>query len=107
MPSARRYFFGNTSGTWVRSRTYQVTWCLVGLVVGWIGTSRRHAAWTRAGRRKSERHRRPPLASLASHQPRSARDAADALEHGGVVAGSGRVQEGPRAAERDPARGGG
>jgi hypothetical protein len=38
----------------------------------------------RAGRRGSERHRRPPLAPLAPHQPRPARDAAHALERGGV-----------------------
>ncbi len=30
---------------------------------------------------------------------------ADSLEYGGLVAGQGRVQEGARAAERDPARG--
>src|SRR5712691_1393903 len=57
-----------------------------------------------AGRRGSERHRRPPLASLAPHQPRPARDAARALERGGVAAGQGRVSEGPRAEESDPAR---
>src|SRR5229473_849016 len=49
------------------------------------------------------RHRRSPLASLAPHQPRPARDAARALERGGVAAGQGRVQEG--APESDPARG--
>ena len=42
---------------------------------------------------------------LAPHQQRPARDAAYALERGGVVSGQGRVQEGARAAERDPARG--
>jgi len=49
--------------------------------------------------------RRPPLAPLAPHQPHPARDAAYALERGGVVASQGRVQEGARAAERDSARG--
>jgi hypothetical protein len=39
------------------------------------------------------------------HQPRHARDAAHAMERGGVVAGSARVQESALAAERDPARG--
>src|SRR5713226_3688858 len=51
-----------------------------------------------------ERHRRPPLASLAPHQPRSARDAARALERRAVAAGEGQVQEGPRAEESDTAR---
>jgi hypothetical protein len=35
------------SGYWVGLFGYEftgATWCLVGLVVGWIGTSRRHAA---------------------------------------------------------------
>src|SRR5437870_1178019 len=50
-------------------------------------------------------HRRPPLASLAPHQPRPARDAAHALERRGVAASQGRVQEGSRAEESDPARG--
>jgi hypothetical protein len=49
--------------------------------------------------------RRPPLASLAPHQPRPARDAAPALECGGVVRYQGRVQASARAAERDPACG--
>jgi len=44
---------------------------------------------TRAGRRGNDRHRRPPLASLAPHQPRPARDAADAVERGGVIRWSG------------------
>ena len=43
--------------------------------------------------------------SLAPHQSRSARDAARALERGGLAAGQGRVQEGPRAEESDPAGG--
>jgi hypothetical protein len=62
-------------------------------------------SWTLAARRRSERHRRPPLAPLAPHQPRPARDAAHALERGGVGSGPRRVQGGGRAAERDPARG--
>jgi hypothetical protein len=41
----------------------------------------------------------------ARHQPPSARDAAHALERGGVVLVQGRVQEGARVAERDPAGG--
>jgi hypothetical protein len=36
----------------------------------------------------------PLLAHLAPHQPRSARDAADAMERGGVGSGARRVQEG-------------
>ena len=59
--------------------------------------------WTRAGRERSER--RPSLAPLAPHQPPPARHAAHALERGGVAAGQGRVHEGPRAEESDPARG--
>jgi len=43
--------------------------------------------------------------TLAPHQPSPARDFAHALERGGVVSGQGRVQEGARVAERDPARG--
>src|SRR4029453_15464551 len=50
--------------------------------------------------------RRPPLAPLAPHQPRPARDVAYALERGGMVAGPSRAQASARAAERDPARGG-
>ena len=38
------------------------------------------------GSRGSERHRRPPRASLAPHQPRPTRDAARALERGGLAA---------------------
>ena len=45
------------------------------------------------------------MISASPHQPRPARDAAHALEHGGVVRGQDRVQEGARAEERDPARG--
>ncbi len=41
---------------------------------------------------------------MASDQSRPALDAAHALERAGVVAGQGRVQEGPRAQEPDPAR---
>src|SRR5689334_10465549 len=51
---------------------------------------------------KRARHRRAPLAPVASHQPRSARDVAYALERGGVVEGPSRVKEGARAAERAP-----
>ena len=51
------------------------------------------------------RERRPPLAPLAPHQPRPARDAARAMERGGVGSGQDRVHEGARAAERHPARG--
>jgi hypothetical protein len=47
----------------------------------------------------------PPLARLPPHQPRPARDAADALERGGVARRPCRVQVGARAAERDAARG--
>ena len=47
----------------------------------------------------------PALAPLAPHQPRPARDAAHAMERGGVVRGPGRVQAGTGAAERDPTRG--
>ena len=36
------------------------------------------------------------LASLAPHQPRPARDAAHALERGGVGSGQARIQEGAR-----------
>src|SRR5712691_7534186 len=54
---------------------------------------------------QGDRGRRPPLASLAPNQPRPARDAARALERGGVAAGQGRVQEGARAQESDPAGG--
>jgi hypothetical protein len=39
----------------------------------------------------------PPLAPLAPHQPRPARDAAYALERGAMVAGQDRVPEGARA----------
>jgi hypothetical protein len=39
-------------------------------------------------------------ASLAPHQPRPARDAAHAMERGGVVAGPRRVRASARAAER-------
>src|SRR5689334_12972518 len=39
------------------------------------------------------------------HQPRAARDAADALKRRGVVAGPSRVQAGARAAVQNPARG--
>ena len=46
-----------------------------------------------------------PLAPLTAHQPRPARDAADALERRSVTHRSCRVQEGGRAAERDPTRG--
>src|SRR5713101_5423141 len=53
---------------------------------------------------QGDRGRRPPLASLAPNQPRPARDAARALERGGLAAGQGRVQEGARAQEPDPAR---
>ena len=42
---------------------------------------------------------------LAPHQPRPPRDAARALERGGVVAGEGGVHQGARAPEPDPARG--
>ena len=45
------------------------------------------------------------LASPAPHPLGPARDAADALERRGVVAGQGRVQKSARATERDPARG--
>jgi hypothetical protein len=69
------------------------------------GSAYRHS--TRTGQRESKRHRRPPLASLAPHQPRPARDAAHALERGGMVSSQSRVQESARAAERDPARGAG
>ncbi len=48
---------------------------------------------------------RPPLAPLDPHQPRPARDAAHALERGGVGSGPRRVQEGARAQESDTARG--
>ena len=61
--------------------------------------------WTRAGRRANERHRRPPLAPVAPHQPRPARDAAHALERGGVARGQGRTHEGARAEKSDPANG--
>ena len=47
----------------------------------------------------------PALAPRAPHQSRPARDAAHALERRGMVSGQGRVQEGARASERDPARG--
>ncbi len=49
--------------------------------------------------------RRPPLASLAPHQPRPARDAPYALECRGLGSGPRRAQAGARAAERDPAGG--
>jgi hypothetical protein len=42
---------------------------------------------------------------VAPHQSRPARDAAHALECGGVVRGPRRVQEGARDEESDPARG--
>ena len=62
------------------------------------------AGWlSRRAGRGSER--RPPLASLAPHQPRPVRDAAYALERGGVARRPRRVQAGARGAERDPARG--
>src|SRR5207245_7690485 len=61
--------------------------------------------WTRADRRRSERHRRPPLPPVAPHQPRPARDAAHALERRGGVAGSRRVDEGARAEEQQVTRG--
>jgi hypothetical protein len=48
---------------------------------------------TRVGRRPSELRRRPPLAPVAPHQPRPARDAPHAVKRGGVVRGQGRVQE--------------
>src|SRR5438445_552226 len=47
--------------------------------------------WTREGRRGSS-----PRHPWAPHQPRSARDAAYALERGGLVSGEGRVQAGAR-----------
>jgi hypothetical protein len=43
------------SGYWIGLFGYEftgITWCLVGLVVGWIGTSRRHAAIGPRGRRE-------------------------------------------------------
>src|SRR5437899_10108921 len=43
---------------------------------------------------------------LAPHQSRPACDVARALERGGVAAGQGRVQEGSRAEESDPATSG-
>jgi len=46
-----------------------------------------------------------PPAPLAPYQSPPARDAAHALERGGVATGQGRVQEGARAEESDPARG--
>jgi hypothetical protein len=45
----------------------------------------------------------PASGILAPHQPRPARDAAHALEHGGVVSGWSRVQASAFASERDPA----
>jgi hypothetical protein len=49
--------------------------------------------------------RRPPLASVASHHPASALDAARAMERGGLGSGPRRVQENSRAPKSDPARG--
>jgi len=51
------------------------------------------------GPKANERHRLPPLASLAPHPPRPARDAAHVLERGGVVCRPCRVHTGARAAE--------
>src|SRR6266849_2123738 len=65
---------------------------------------RRSGSTTEVDGNEGLRHRRSPLASLAPHQPRPAGDAARAMERGGVAAGQGRVQEGPRAEESDPAR---
>jgi len=57
------------------------------------------------GRSDASRDRRTSAGTLASHQPRPARDAADAMERGGVARRACRVQAGARAAERDLARG--
>src|SRR5713101_7458729 len=65
---------------------------------------RRSGSTTEVDANEGLRHRRSPLASLAPHQPRPARDATRALERGGVAAGQGRVQESARAEESDPAR---
>jgi hypothetical protein len=56
--------------------------------------------------RRNDCHRRLPLAPLARHQPRAARDAARAMERGSVDADQGRVHEGARAPQRDPVRAG-
>jgi hypothetical protein len=50
-------------------------------------------------------HPRPPLAPVAPHQQRPARDAAHAMERGGMVRGQVRVQASARATEPDPSRG--
>ena len=46
-----------------------------------------------------------PLSAPAPHQPRPTRDAAHAMERGGVVRRQSRIQAGARAAERDSAGG--
>src|SRR5713226_9224134 len=66
---------------------------------------RRSGSTTEVDANEGLRHRRSPLASLAPHQPRPARDAARAMERGGVAAGQGRAHEGARAEESDSAGG--
>src|SRR4029453_5212662 len=53
----------------------------------------------RAGGGCAPRPQPPPLAPLAPHQRRPGRDAAHALERGGVVSGPSRVQASARSAE--------
>jgi len=85
--------------TQYNERGWRATFYTTGMVHS--STSATGTAWEHTPRRSS----RPPLAPLAAHRPRPARDVAHPMERAGVARRPCRIPSGARAAEWDQARG--